>query len=132
MSDVLRDRPDELEGWFARIQGEYGPGGFPCNSASSALESFRVVKSGAGTLYGFSGFSNRASQQFIQVFDLGNLPADGAVPMIVITVPASSNFSYDGGLHGRAFRAGIVICNSSTAATKTIGSADCWFDAQYV
>ena len=33
---------------------------------------------------------------------------------------------------GRAFQAGIVVCNSTTAVTLTIGAADTWFDVQYV
>ena len=121
-----------LEGWFARMAGEYSPGGFPCNSTSNALESSRVVKSGAGTLYGFSGFNNKVSAQFIQVFDAGSVPADGVAPVFVMTVPTVANFSVDFGHWGRAFSRGIVITNSSTAATKTVGSADCWIDAQYV
>lgn len=132
MSAATAAERDVLEGWFARLAGESGPGGFPCNSTSNALENSRVVKSGAGLLYGFSGFNNKAGSQFIQVFDASAVPADGAVPVFVMTVPTVANFSVSWGTVGRAFSRGIVLVNSSTAATKTVGSADCWFDVQYV
>jgi hypothetical protein len=32
---------------------------------------------------------------------------------------------------GRLFANGITVCNSSTAVTKTIGSANCLFDITY-
>lgn len=118
-------------GWWSRLFGEATSAGFPVNSTSQALESSRVVKSGAGTLFGVSGFNNKASAQFIQVFDLEKIPADGFVPVIVITVPTVANFSIAFGILGRSFARGIVLCNSSTLATKTLGAADCWFDAQY-
>jgi hypothetical protein len=60
------------------------------------------------------------------------LPDDAAIPKVIIVVPASSNFSIDFGEHGRVFNNGVVICNSSTGPTKTIGLADCWFDTQYI
>jgi hypothetical protein len=126
---------DELtgsEGWLARLLGEGYGAGLPLNSRSQALEASRIVKAGAGTLFGFSGFNNGATQ-FILVFDAaGAVPADGAVPDVVVQAPASSNFSASWERFGRSFDRGIVICNSSTIATKTIGSANCWFDAQYV
>jgi hypothetical protein len=71
------------------------------------------------------------SAQFIQLHDAAALPADTAVPEVFITVPASSNFSIDFGQYGRTFVNGIVICNSTTGPTKTIGAANCWFDVQY-
>ena len=101
------------------------------DATTTALATSLVVKAGAGTLYGLTGHSNRSSSQFIQIHDAAALPADTAVPIIVFQVPATSSFSLDFNV-GREFQTGIVISNSSTAATKTIGSADCWFDVQYI
>lgn len=90
-----------------------------------------VVRSNPGRCYGLTGYNSKASAQFIQLHDAATLPADGAYPRVTITVPATSNFSIDFGKYGRRFDAGIVICNSSTGPTKTIGSADCFFDVQH-
>lgn len=103
----------------------------PTNATTAAVASSLVVKASAGTLFGLSGYNSKASAQFIQIHDSATLPTDGAVPKIVITVPASSNFSMDLGIYGRRFTNGITVCNSSTIGTKTIGSADCWLDVQY-
>jgi hypothetical protein len=119
-----------LEGWLSRWRGAVGPGGFPNNSSSVAYEASRTVKSGAGTLFGFSGYSTAA--QFVQVFDAQTLPADGAIPVTFLAVTANGNFSDDWGSVGRAFSRGIFLCCSSTGPTKTIGTATCFFDAQYV
>jgi hypothetical protein len=101
------------------------------NSTSVAYETSRVVSGSAVRCYGLTGYNSKASAQFIQLFDSSVLPADTAIPQVVITVPATSNFSIDFGQYGRYFSTGLVICNSSTGPTKTIGSADCWFDVQF-
>lgn len=103
----------------------------PLNSTSVALETNRVIKATAGTLYGLSGINNAAFGQYIQLHDAAALPADGAVPSVVVFVPAASNFSLDYEDLGRRFSIGIVACNSTTLATKTIGAANCWFDGQF-
>lgn len=129
MSDLtVEDRPS---GWAARFAGD-GYDAFPVNSHSLAFEASRVVKAGAGTLYGFSGFSNDTGSGFILGFDAAAVPSNGAVPVLVVATSAASNFSADWGQWGRAFTRGIILCYSTTAATLTLGSASVWIDAQYV
>jgi len=101
------------------------------SAGSSAQEASRVVKASAGRLRLLVGYNAKASAQFIQVHNTTSLPADAAVPIYSFTVPATSNFSLDLGETAGYFGTGITVCNSSTQATKTIGSADCWFNALY-
>ena len=99
------------------------------NDTSAALEASRVVKASAGTVFGLSGYSTTA--QFLQIHDAASLPADTAVPAVVIPITAGAEFSIDFGVYGRAFGTGIVVCVSTTGPTKTIGGADTWFDVRY-
>lgn len=102
------------------------------NANSAGYVANLNVKNTNGVLFGITGYNSLASAQFIQVHDANILPADAAVPTLVFAVAASSNFSLDFGIKGRKFNNGIVICNSTTANTKTIGAANCFIDAQYV
>ncbi len=102
------------------------------NTSTAAYVASLVVKNTPGVLFGLTGYNSKGSAQFIQVHDATVTPAEAAIPVITFTVGASSNFSLDYGIRGRKFEKGIVLVNSSTGPTKTIGSADCWFDAQYI
>lgn len=88
-----------------------------------------VVSINPAKLFKIIGHNDKASAQYIQVHDAASLPADTAVPELVIIAAADSDFVIDLGDNGCVFETGIVICNSSTRATKTIGSADCSFFA---
>jgi hypothetical protein len=101
------------------------------NATVTAYATNLVVKASAGTIYMLTGYNSLASSQFIQVHNAISLPADATVPAVMFYVPATSNFSFDFGVYGRFFSTGIVVCNSTTGPTKTIGAANCWFDAQY-
>ncbi len=99
------------------------------NQTTTAYAASKVISSNNAVLYGVTGYNSKTSAQFIQLHDAASVPDDAEVPVITFTVPAQSNFSLSFP-EGRPFATGIVICNSSTGPTKTIGSADCWFDAQ--
>jgi hypothetical protein len=81
-------------------------------------------------LMGFSVYNSKASSQYIQLHDAAALPADTTVPAMVWAIPAKSTLTVSFGEVGRPCLTGIVICNSSTDATKTLGSADCLIDVQ--
>lgn len=103
----------------------------PFNNPSIAYEAARIVKSGPGILFGFTVYNSNAAAQFILVFDTNTVPADGAIPACVFTVAGLSNLPVQW-IPGRTFTVGCVLLNSSTGPTKTAGSADCFFDAQYL
>lgn len=103
----------------------------PYNANPGALARSIVVAAGAATLYGFTVYSSNAGSQFILVFDAAAIPADGAVPLYALPVAATNFVSVFYGDVGRTFIQGIVLCNSSTATTKTVGAADCFFDVQW-
>jgi hypothetical protein len=102
----------------------------PSNINTTAYAASLVVKSAAGTCYEVRGH-NSGDAQFVQVHDASSLPADTAVPEDIIYVAANTSFSITYP-EGKAFATGIVVCNSSTGPTKTIGGADLWISAEYV
>jgi hypothetical protein len=108
-----------------------GASNLPLNSPSRALEASRVIKTGAGILYGVLVTNTKASAQFLQVFDANAVPADDAVPLFSKSVPAGDAVGIQW-LPGRVFLTGLVVCNSPTSATKTVALADCLFDVQFV
>lgn len=117
------------------MRESYAPQGeahtpLPISSRSAVYEASRMAYAGECVLYGFHVYNSKVSQQFILLFDAEAIPADGQVPEVFWTVPASSQLDVAYTPHGRPHRQGITLCNSSTGPTKTIGAADCWFDVQ--
>ena len=108
-----------------------GSANLPNNIHSNVYENARIVTQGPGLLFGFTVYNSNASAQFILVFDQATVPSEGAIPATVFTVAGASNLGVQW-LPGRSFLTGCVLVNSSTGPTKTIGSADCFFDVQYV
>ena len=90
-----------------------------------------IIVPGRIVAYGFTAYNTKASSQFIQVFDANTLPAEGSVPLFSWALAANSGVGFGWQPNGRQFQTGLVLCNSSTDATKTIGSADCFFDVQF-
>jgi hypothetical protein len=133
VSEITYDAPPgAVRAFMDTLLGETDAHGWPLNVSSQAAEASHIIKSGAGRLFGFTVYNSNVGAQFIQLHDAQTLPADGAVPVFVCKVATVVDKGVFWGDWGRFFDRGIVICNSSTFATKTIGAADCFFDAQYL
>jgi len=102
----------------------------PLNYSTGALAASILVP-GRIVVYGFTVYSSKASAQWLQVFDADKLPAEGAVPLFVWNLAAHIGVGFGWQPNGRQFQTGLVLCNSSTETTKTIGSADTFFDVQF-
>jgi len=109
------------------VSDEY-PG--PLNYNEGALRNAIVVP-GRLVVYGFTVYNTQASAQYLNVFDGSTLPGNGAVPLFSWPLAANNGVGFGWQPNGRQFQGGLVICNSSTDATKTIGAADCFFDVQF-
>jgi hypothetical protein len=96
--------------------------------SSTALSPSLIIKASTGNLYEVVGYSTTAG--FIQIFNSATVPADGAVPIISFAVGANNNFSRTLPKPIR-FSNGIVVCFSTTQATKTIGGSVAWFEVTY-
>lgn len=108
------------------------PEEMPRSATNPALAASFIAMEGQGRLLGVTVTNTKASAQFFQLFDTSSLPADNAVPLIAVDIAANTAKGLFFGEGGRWMRQGITLCNSSTQGTKTIGSADCLFDVQYV
>lgn len=104
----------------------------PANATSPKLSNSIIAATGVCRLYGFSATSTNVAAQFVLVFDSAVVPGTGAVPVYALNVAAAAGASSYFGSVGRSFDHGIVICNSTTQGTLTIGAADTLFDVQYV
>jgi|GEM_PF-3337838 len=101
----------------------------PLVIASTAAEASHVIKGSAGTLYGFVAESTVT--QFIQIYDSTTLPADAVVPFLTVAITANVPVAVQFGDLGIRCATGIVIGNSTTYLTKTIGAANTLFNVQY-
>ena len=103
----------------------------PISDAPGKLAN-QYIATGFLRVYGFTVYSSLAAAQFILMFDATTLPADTAVPLMafpIVAKPGQLGVYY--GEMGRLFTRGIILCNSTTDTTKTIGAANCFFDVEY-
>lgn len=89
------------------------------STATSALASNLVLKSGAGNLYGFVVTSSTGTPGYVMVFNATSAPADGAVtPVKCYYLPANSSIGVD-------FRPGPMPY-FSTGITAVFSSTGCF------
>jgi hypothetical protein len=101
-------------------------------SHSEANEASRLVKSAPGKLLYVVGYNSKVSAQWIQIHNAASAPANGSVPVLTQTVPASSNFAIPLPDTGLDLDVGIVVANSTTATTLTAGSTDIFVTAIFI
>lgn len=128
MSALDYENQSPVEQLFAA----FGASELPLKKHSPALQNSLVIYTGPCYVTVIAASSTNAAAQYIQVFDQTTLPSNGAIPEMLLQAAATSDKFVSYSLPGRFFRTGVVIANSTTAATLTIGAADCFFDVQYI
>lgn len=99
---------------------------FPAQGAQAFAKSQAVA--GAKKLYSVTGYNSNASAQYILLFDLAALPANGTIPLLALQAVGKNAFSWDFGPEGMSMAAGVVVANSSNDTSLTLGgAADCLF-----
>jgi hypothetical protein len=102
------------------------------NVKTTAYAASLILSATPKTLFTLTITNSKASGQFIQLHNSATLPADTAVPEQTIYIGPLTTIVIDFGVNGYYWSTGCVVCNSSTGPTKTIDSADCWFNGQVI
>lgn len=103
----------------------------PRNGGGSGVVN-QVIIPGLLRVYGLTAASTNAASQYVLVFEGRTLPADGVAPLFFVPVAANATDGISWGTNGRIFRSGLILCTSSTNATKTLNTTgDTFFDVQY-
>lgn len=109
-----------------------GNSAWACSNYAGHAAASGVIKASAGKLYGVTLTSDNAAMQYVMFFNSTTVPVDTTAPLFAVCVPADSTIQLDFSNMGKYFSTGIAWSNSSTFATKTIGSADCSVEARYL
>lgn len=108
-----------------------GAGSTDAAALDQSVAASKIIKSSAGSLKSLSIYNSGAAQ-FILIMNAASLPANGTVTLLYPPIPvAAASVTMLEFARPLVAGTGIVVCNSSTAPSKTIGSADCIFGAQY-
>jgi hypothetical protein len=77
---------------------------------------------------------NAVDPQYIMLFDLTQIPEDGALPLVEMTVAPIGIASYTPAFDGRVFTKGLVIALSSTAVqlTKAAKELTCQIEGRII
>ena len=96
-------------------------------SGAGSLVASQVVSLGPTQLFELGCTNTSGGTLYCQIFNSASVPADSTTPDVVFAVPGTSSVSWDP-QEGINFSAGISVCLSSTAHTKTIaGSVGVFF-----
>lgn len=110
---------------------EFNPN-WSCANVQALAAASGVIKASAGKLYGVTLVNENAAARYIQFFNLAAVPADGTAPLFMVRLGIGETRQLDFSTMGKYFTTGICWCNSTTAATKTIGAADTYLEARYL
>lgn len=98
---------------------------------SAAQQASAIVKDAKGVLLFVHFYNANAAARWLQIFDSATLPADAVIPLFTVNVAAAGSYTLNLAPLGLVMNKGIVVCNSSTGPTKTIGAADSLFMVGY-